>query len=255
MKTPVLIAACNEAPYIGQTLDRLDAASVEPMVVANGSEDATAEIARSYLPDSHVIELADMGKLPAVQYGLKRLGERALEPVLLLDADSYPVSTARWERSMRRSVAGEQPAAAAGLTGFHGDISNGVIRSGRRFQQAIEARKTGNFTGTYGANMVLRLANRTMLECVLSMEHTWPGEDRYLASVVREQGEFTQVISPASLVLTSSRWLPSLRQRLQVGQKAAGDIVKDDYANRRAPGVTHYFHDGRLYSYDGTPKT
>lgn len=249
MKAPILIAACNEEAYIGQTLGRFDAHATELHVIVNGSEDATAEEARRFTP--HVYELEDMGKLPAIQYGLRKLGKRAMEPLLFLDADSYPVSPRGWERTMTKAVQGNLPAVASGLIGFRDaeGFGDSAVRSGRRVQQALVSRKLADLNSTFGANMALNIATEEMLERILSMEHTWPGEDRYLTSLVRANGKFTQLVNPASLVFTSARWLPSLRHRLEVGQQAAGDLVKQTYADRRAPGVTHYFREGQLYAY------
>lgn len=252
MKTPVLIAACNEEAYIGQALARLDAATTEPYIVVNGSEDGTAAEARHFT--DNVFELPDKGKLPALQHGLKQLGCQALGPLLMLDADSYPLAPTRWERGMTKSVAGEVPALTAGPIAFtDGTVVGSLVRSGRRMQQALMAQRAGTLQATFGANLALNLATHEMLDMILGMEHTWPGEDRYMASLVRDHGRFTQSAAPGNLVLTSGRWLPSLRRRLQIGQAATGDLVKGNYTNRRAPGVTHYFRDGQLYAYEPVP--
>lgn len=249
MKTPVLIAACNEEAYIGQALAHLNAGTTEPLVVVNGSEDATAAEARHFT--DNVFELPDKGKLPAIQYGLKQLGSRALEPLLMLDADSYPIMPTRWAQGMTKSVAGKAPALTAGPIAFtDGTAIGSMIRSGRRMQQALAARSTGTLKATFGANLALNTATPEMLDMILGLEHIWPGEDRYMASLVRDQGRFTQSVALGNTVLTSGRWLPSLRRRLQIGQAAAGDLVKGNYTNRRAPGVTHYFRDGQLHAYE-----
>lgn len=252
MKTPVLIAACNEEAYIGQALAHLNAGTTEPFVVVNGSDDATAAEARRFT--DNVFVLPDKGKLPAIQYGLKQLGSRALEPLLMLDADSYPMAPIRWERGMTKSVAGEAPALTAGPIAFtDGTVVGSLVRSGRRMQQAVAARRTGALKGTFGANLALNIADPEMLDTILGLEHIWPGEDRYMASLVRERGKFTQSVAPWNTVLTSGRWLPSLRRRLRIGQAAAGDLVKGNYIDRRAPGVTHYFRDGQLHVYEQGP--
>lgn len=76
MKTPVIIAAYNEAELIGKCLSHLDRDQVEPIVSVNGSTDATAEIARGF--GVKVLDRPEQGKLPAIQDALKLLGRTAI---------------------------------------------------------------------------------------------------------------------------------------------------------------------------------
>jgi hypothetical protein len=152
---------------------------------------------------------------------------------------------------MRSAIHGEAPAVAAGVIGFHdGAWLDCTVRTVRRRQQARKSQKEADFNATFGANMALNIHSDEILDEILAAPHIWPGEDRYIANVVTRTGRFTQLVTPDSLVLTSARFLPSLRQRLTGGQKAAGQMVIDNYQNRRAPGVTHYYRNGQLHAYD-----
>ena len=87
MKTPVLIAARNEAVTVGRLLERLPADLVEPIVIANGCTDDRAAVAQSF--GAVVLEREEPGKLPALQDGVRHLAERNRavdEPILA----SYP---------------------------------------------------------------------------------------------------------------------------------------------------------------------
>src|SRR6266568_4712325 len=97
VKTPVIIPAYNEERNIARLLSVLPADLVEPIVAVNGSTDKTAEIAESF--DVKVYDIPEQGKVPAIQYVLHHLGDRALDPLLVLDADNIPLFPRRWYKS------------------------------------------------------------------------------------------------------------------------------------------------------------
>ena len=254
MKTPVIIAAYNEAAYIEQSLKHLDAHSVEPIVITNGCTDSTAELARRYT--DNVYELPEMGKIPAIQYGLKTLGKAALEPVLLLDADAWPLFPSHWAHAMRSAVKGVEPAVASGMTGFwDGTAINCTVRSARRIQRALSSRVKNDFMATYGANMVIQLASPTMFDEIMAMEHTWPAGDRYLAHKIKENGTFKQSVNPITWVNMSARYVPTLSERLHEDTEGARQKVAQEHMLRRAPTATHYYRDGTIYSYADEQQT
>jgi glycosyltransferase involved in cell wall biosynthesis len=102
MKTPVVIAALNEERNIGRTLDTLPRDLTEPIVVVNGSSDNTAAIARRFT--DQVYDLPEQGKMPAIQFAMKRLGNRALDPFIVLDADSAPIFPRHWSDAMVKNI-------------------------------------------------------------------------------------------------------------------------------------------------------
>lgn len=245
MSTPVLIAAYNEEAYIGRTLKSLDPGEVEPLVLVNGSTDATADIARYF--GATTLESDESGKLPALQQGLRHLGKRALGPVLYLDSDSYPLSPRAWSRAMTGRLQKDAPSVVSGMTSL-GDASipESVLRTAKRATLCVKAKLAGDASATFGANMATRLAEDDVLQEVLEMPHIWPGEDIALVDLVGGHGTFEQSIDPRTYVHMSARSLPPLSRRLSAGKREAARDSHIDYLRRAAPGVTHAYIAGKL---------
>src|ERR1700694_2186831 len=124
MPVPVIIPARNEAEHIGASLEALSRQtySVDPFVVVNGCNDETPDIARSM--GAMVLESKE-GKMPAIQEALHYLGKRALSSLIILDADTKPLSR-NWSDRMVRTMQGlptEKPAVIWGPYLFHGEIN------------------------------------------------------------------------------------------------------------------------------------
>jgi glycosyltransferase involved in cell wall biosynthesis len=97
-KIPVIIPAFNEEERIAATLASLPEEFVDPIVAVNGTTDRTSEIVENFgVP---VLETDEQGKLPAIQMTLKSLGERALSPLIILDADTRPLMPVLWQTLM-----------------------------------------------------------------------------------------------------------------------------------------------------------
>jgi glycosyltransferase involved in cell wall biosynthesis len=248
MKTPIIIAAYNEAERIGATLRGLDAATTEPFVIVNGEEgfDETIEEALRYTPN--VLGRPEQGKLPAIQAGLQRLlnhdTDAFSKPIIFTDADSRPLLSAQWAPTLSLAVAGELPRSAAGIAFLNeGDLLDCTLRSARRFMQAKRAAKTYSLDAVYGANMALNFAGDTeLIDRVMDLPHIWPAEDRYLAHIVAgEEQRFTQLVSFGSAILTSARYLSPLRRKLFMSESKRAENNHDGYTIRKADGATHYF--------------
>ncbi len=236
MKFPVVIAAHNEQEVIGRTLSRLDATLFEPVVVANGCTDETANIAKEY--GAYVIERQEQGKLPAIQEGLRYLGARALDPVFFTDADSYPLSNKRWQRIMLGEVNETTPQIISGPI-VHIDGANFASDAVRTVKRQLDIRRAKHqgLTHCFGANVLSHLKDETVLEAVLDLPHIWPGEDRAIEElVVRSGGEKVQVTDPRASILTSSRYLPPVGHVLRVGKAQARREILDFYDERAAEG-------------------
>ncbi|MES2876204.1 MAG: glycosyltransferase [Patescibacteria group bacterium] len=153
MLTPVIIAAHNESRLIGLCLDSLDRdPSLEPIVAANGCTDDTVRIAREY--GARVLDIEAPGKLPAIQRALGTLGVRALEPVLYLDADSYPLNPSQWSARMTEAVYTDSPearAASGPLAYFDGNPLSDAVRSLKRYYDVRKAQRN-NTTHFWGNN-------------------------------------------------------------------------------------------------------
>jgi len=234
MKTPVIIAAHNESAMIGRALNRLDSNSVEPHVMANGCEDETADIARSY--GAVVYETPEAGKLPAIQTVLSALGNRALEPVLYLDADSRPIFANRWHRYMLGGLNTEKPSAASGPIILDTFGVTGLAYGSKYYTDNLRARYEGNVRFR-GANMATSFQRDTVLKRVLELPHIWPGEDCAIELTLKSEGGLShQVIHPGATVLTSARYIPSVTEVVEVGREEARKRSLKNYAERAAEG-------------------
>ena len=209
MKTPVMIPAYNESSRIGRTLECLPADLVEPIVVVNGSSDDTAEIARGF--GVKVIETERQGKMPAIQLGLREMGARALEPFILLDADTKPVAPRLWSSVLLRALQPDiaEPKAISAPVYFtknpddpKSSHASAFVRSAYRQIHGAAARVIpGAAPAYYGPNQAYKLQNSETLESVLALDHIWPEEDVAMTNVIIEHGgSFTQSIDNRAIV-------------------------------------------------------
>ena len=243
MKTPVLIAARNEADSLARTLERMPQ-SVEPIVIPNGCIDATREIARRY-GSVTVIGSPEEGKLPALQTGLAYLGRRALEPFFTVDGDTYPLLPAQWAGSMlaaRQTLPTDKPALVTGpliLTGT--DVVSTVYRSSVNFVRQFQNRTNKNGSGFCGANTLIDFQNQTTLEAAMALPHIWPGEDEALKDVVVDGGGNTyRSANLLAVVVTDGRRHPNLMERLRIGRAEAIRRVHDSYIADASPNSIPY---------------
>lgn len=249
MKTPVIIPAFNEERNIAHTLERMPAGLVEPIVAVNGSTDRTADIAESF--GAHVLRIPEQGKLPAIQRTLEMLGERALSPLLILDADAHPRSPIKWHNRMTSllDVDTDTPTVVTGVHWFTpsgSDVVSPVIRSLFAIGETIaksgkQVRITGINGGQYGTNVGLHIAKQPILDEVLGLEHFWPKEDRAVTrAIVRHGGVFKQSLHPDTLVLTGeSPSFPPLIDTFKHGARI-GAVIDAAYVSRGAPGSRLY---------------
>lgn len=252
-RLPVIIAAINEERYIGRALKGLDAATTDPYVITNGSTDRTAEIARRF--GARVDELPDPGKLPAMQHGMRHLGDKALGPVLFMDADSFPLASKRWAPEMASHLTDtERPALVAGTIAFNeGNLVASALRTIKEVRRAgqIAAGDQPPIEAVYGVNMGLRLNDSDLLDEMVALPHVWPGEDRYLASKVAEWGGDVSVATGArARMVTSARYHTSLLRRIIKGKQAVTEEAHQGYTRRAAPAATHEFVNGELRQLD-----
>lgn len=213
----------------------------EPIVVPNGCTDETAVIASQW--GATVVEGAPEGKLPALKEGIKHLGDRALEPFITIDADSYPRFSENWLRTMRRARKDLNPHAPAVVTGtfaYNGpDPVTAAWNTAASYRYFFKNR-SGNGIAN-GRNMLVDLHDEETLEDLLSMEHLWPGEDTAIKDlVIHRGGEWKQLISPLSLVVTSGDRALPIHQRLILGREATNARVMGSYDEEAAPGARSY---------------
>ncbi len=205
MKTPVLIAAYNEEKRIAPTLKSLPSELVEPIVIVNGSNDNTAEIARSF--GVQTFEVERRGKLPAIQYALQTMGARALEPLFILDADTRPVFPTLWQKHMLAALQPDdaEPRTISAPVWFtpnsekqQSNLGTAVSRSiYRQAHGALTRLQNKGESAYYGPNEGYKLANQETLDAVVGLENFWPQEDVAVAHTVQANGgSFQQLIDP-----------------------------------------------------------
>lgn len=257
-RIPVIIAAYQETASIGRTLSSLDPETLQPILVVNGEplDGPTATVARQYAEQYNVtiLEREQPGKFPAIQAGLRFLGDTALEPVLFIDADTHLVFPKRWGEAMLKPlVKTEDPSAVSGMIALtDGAKFDNTLRMGKRAVHSIGHRIGVNDKTLYGFNMGIKIGNKNLLADVLDMPNIWPGEDRALADKVSGQvGGYYQSLDPSTYVQTSARFhkplIPNLVKRMFVKE----DPNHDQHVVRAPEGVEFAYEAGEYIPYIG----
>lgn len=243
MLTPVLIPARNEEEHIAQALSSLPK-DIEPIVLANGCTDNTVAIAHGF--GATVLERPDEGKMPALQDGIKYLGDRALEPFITLDADSFPLFPSRWSQSMLAGLkhTEERPAVIVGPVVFSGGpgFAANAFTTVQRYRAQVRTR-TENYQGFFaGRNMLIHPVNQKVVGALLELENFWPGEDYAIRdTVVENNGTTYKTTSPSAAVVSDAARNPTLRQILFGDKQETRSRTKQSYISDRPQGAIRYF--------------
>ncbi|MES2630873.1 MAG: glycosyltransferase family A protein [Patescibacteria group bacterium] len=249
MKTPVIIAAYNEADRIGTTLESIDKSVCEPYVVVNGSEGAqeTAAVARAHT--DHVYISEEQGQFPAIQFALRRLiandPDAFGHPILITDADTKIRDGAEWEQALSHAIEGPTPKSVGGLV-LSKDCPpfEAALRNTNRFLRTKRiAAQPYNLNALGGPSIGLNFANNSeIIEEIMDAPHIWLGNDRYMAHVVAggDEARFIQLTSIGSAVMASERYSNSLLEWFLPRQKRV-ELTKERYLSRQAIGATHMF--------------
>jgi glycosyltransferase involved in cell wall biosynthesis len=245
MEIPVIVAARNEAQNIGRSLDTLSKQiyKVEPIVVVNGSTDRTADIARS--TGARVLE-SDEGKMRAIQEGLRFLGKRALDDVLILDGDSRPFSN-KWSRRLTaetRMLPAENPAIVWGPYVFSEDINPvaGAFFTATSMYISWADRRKESPRTVRGGNTCLKIRDDELLEDFLNLDNYWPREDVAILDTAMEHNANKKVVlSLEAWVLTSGVRLNEALKRIIKERRHASSIYDDSYASEAPPDSKPYY--------------
>ncbi len=249
MKTPVIIAAYNEAERIGKTLNSLDRDVCEPFVVVNGEEGLveTAAIASLYTDKVYVVD--EQGKMPAIQLGFRKLYDYTSDafshPILFTDADTQVFNSVIWANSLSAAVEGPVPKSAAGLVLCNeGSVAVCGLRNINRIIRAKKiATNSYDMSAVIGSNLALNFANdEQIIDAIMNAPHIWPGEDKYMAHVIAggDADRFTQLTDLGSAVAASSRYYNRLSERFLPKQERKA-LSTERYMARRAVNTTHLF--------------
>lgn len=226
-RLPVLIPARNEADCIARTLESLPV-DVEPIIITNNCTDDTTKVAEGF--GVTVLKNDEAGKLPALQTGLKYLGSRALNTVLLLDADSQPV-TRRWASLMEHASLGNgssTPKLAGGLVYFARNIDpvSGLIYS---LKPVLDANRTGK-AHIRGANIAMTISDSDLLDRILDLPNYWPGVEPAIVDTFENfGGEVAQLFDIRAMVTTDGSRLTTLLTRFRHGGQYTHNHFVDSY--------------------------
>ncbi len=237
-RVPVLIPARNEAKCISRTLESLPG-SVEPIVITNDCVDNTAEIAGNL--GATVIKSEHGGKLLALQSGLRHLGSRALDTVLIIDADSQPISK-QWHKVMERACSGSRsssPRLVGGLVYFTRGIDplSGLVYS---LKPVTDANRNGQ-AHIRGANIAARIDNVDLLDQILELPNYWPGEESALVNTFKEyDAEVIQSLDPRAVVVTDGSRLTSIATRFIRGGQYTRQHFAGSYRLDASEGTLAY---------------
>lgn len=243
MRTPVIIPTLSQEWGIYNTLESLPSAHTEPIVAVNGGDDVSRITAIAESFGTEVFHLPQQGKLPAIQEALARLGDRALEPLIILDSDTRPVFPKKWAQGMVASVSYMlKPSSIGGPVWYNqGPLLDTALRSLRLQAIVIKQKLRGDNYGP-GANMALNIYNQSTLEAILGLPHYWPGEDRAIADTIRaHHGTHNASLSPKLLALSRvSLSGISTFERMTMGRAESAAKTRAQYVQRGAPSSKPY---------------
>lgn len=223
MAIPVLIPARNEEAFIGSALAGLNREH-EPIVIANACEDATARVAEKF--GATVLSMEEGGRILALQEAIMRLGGRALDPFLIMDADSRPASRFWADALCKRLVdGGGRPTVVSGPLLFSGspDRITNAVRSVQNWRRQVRGMVHPDGPRIFcGANQAVWLRDDRHRQAVMELPNYWPGSDKALTEAVTgEDGVHLATISPYALVVTDGARSVSFREVLRHGYRAS----------------------------------
>ena len=191
--TPIIIPAYNEADKIGHLVGLLRASLGEKvrLIVADGdSDDETAAIARRAGAEV-VATSGPAGKLPGLQAALRLLGDEALQPFVLLDADTFPQDPPRWLECLLSPLErARAPMLISSLAWFEDARGRRVwLPSVALILGCLWPRMWSRYDSPFlGPSQAFVLRRREVLRAVLALPAIWPGDDIILARTVANRG-------------------------------------------------------------------
>lgn len=246
MTIPVLIPAHNEEALLPRALASLPARTVEPIVIPNGCDDATEDIARE--AGATVLSLPEASKMRAIQAGIHFLGQRALDSFLLLDADSHPVFGRHWPNAMTGATRGYSGASiSVGPVVLHAGpgLAANTARSAYRYIQQYRSQTDPERGSFGGANTALHLKRPAVVQAILGLDDYWPGEDEAIKDVIiASGGKSYKTPSPLATIVTDADRQLGLRERARLGREGSRVSFTQSYTQDRPDGATPYIRGG-----------
>ncbi len=228
---PVVICAKDEAANLPAVLTSLALSDtqVTPIVVVNGSTDASEEVAATM--GAIVIAKPQPSKTAAYKAGFSfATSELGADVVLSTDADCV-VST-HWAQGMVDSLktgAEDRTQINFGLIGItHGPSrTTDVMRTFVLNRRQVINRMLGKVPGARGANIGIRVGQTSCArDAILSLRSdTLVGEDRVLRDIVLSTGGAAATNLSTKIVVTKGDRYSSLKEYLDFKR---GKITEDD---------------------------
>ncbi len=244
MPVNVFIPARNEEEGIESTLDRLSVAgdTMQIHLIVNGSTDRTAEIARSF-DFINVTELERGGKFLALQEGIRRIGDEAMNGFVILDADTTPIHAQAWAGAHQGRLTSMESGTYNGNVVYDTEagITTGVLRNGVRILRTGLQRLGRDSHHIYGTNLAVKPTEYTR-DLLLTAPNVWPHEDNMIIDMHELHAEAEHYVSmdPRMFVLTSARAMVPLMQRLRAGNEAALQQYRTRWAAIAPDGTVEY---------------
>jgi hypothetical protein len=206
---------------------------VEPIVIVNGSTDCTADTARYY--GATVLESPE-GKMPAIQEGLRYLGKRALDQVLILDADTRPL-TRHWSSHMYdelTNLPSDSPAMVWGPYAYKADINPllaGFFTATTARVSWADRHKDKPRT-IRGGNTGLYIKKAELLEEIMSLSNYWPREDVAIFDLMKANDTMhTVTFNPNGWALTSGYRIKDTIKRNVKDRQHRSLVTDNSYAD------------------------
>lgn len=217
---PVIIAARNEENDLPATLISLAGSSCEvwPIVVENGSQDKTAQIARKM--GAHVLRCTEPYKVAALQMGIRKLNSlyRLDEPVLFTDADS--IVSPDWAKTLSEATKGDELKCASGscLAGYGPSKIADYLGTLAMATQDISRLVRKQHPVGRGDNSAINFAdNQDAIDSYLNINPKFfIGEDDMIFEVMekRHNAQFTKVLGNKAMVLSRGDRFKKPRDRI-----------------------------------------
>ncbi|MEK7625932.1 MAG: glycosyltransferase family A protein [Patescibacteria group bacterium] len=236
----VLIPALNEQERLPALFEALakQQSPVEPIVIDNWSQDATAEIAESC--GATILREEEPGQMRAIQKGIKFILDnyQDSEAIFIIDADTKPLKS--WSSAHLRHA--RRPGQYNNLQygrvhhAYPWTVEGTVVRVGRatyidsaefwrRFQSKPPRAK--------GSNTCLVNPDKTLLESTLSIPNYGLGNDIALRDHILARGGSARYLYDirASVVSSGDRYptLQSALKRMVTPRKGQIDAYKEDF--------------------------
>ena len=255
---PVIIPSYKGREYVDSVITALPEQYFRPIVAVNGEDDGTVD--RALELGAEAFTSPEQGKMPAIQEALRRLGQDAVHPLVIMDVDTRIIRPEKWYSEAQKAleISGDRPLYMTGPIVFtHRNALEAALRTARYNQKSLSGREyhhpqdgAAPINSHYGPNTLLHLKTHGALRDTLDLPNYWPGEDRAVADVILNNGGvFRQNHSTDMLASTplSEAYPPigkaavrKVRNMLGLGKEQNRQHTLSNYVQRGPNGSVPY---------------